>query len=74
MRLRYGWTLSVPLQVQKSSHTDNISSHRITVREVESVKEVVSPQAIQQMFELDFSDHKIGPVESGYSQEDKRFN
>lgn len=32
------------------------------------VKEMVSPQAIQQMFELDFDDHK-----SSYSQEDKKF-
>lgn len=37
------------------------------------MKETVSPQAIQQMFELDFSDHKSGPDKCSYSQEDKRF-
>jgi len=40
---------------------------------VESIKDVVSPQAIQQMLELDFNDHKYGPDEYGYSQEDKEF-
>ena len=40
---------------------------------MESVKEIVSPQAIQQMFQLDFNDQKIGANERGYSQEDKRF-
>ena len=74
MQLGHDQTLSGPLQVQKSSHTDNIGSQRITVREVESVEEVVSPQAIQQMFELYFNDRRIGPDESGYSQEGKRFN
>ena len=37
------------------------------------MKETVSPQAIQQMFDLDFNDHKSGPDECSYSQEDKRF-
>ena len=73
MRLHHGWTISGPLQVQKSSNPANISCHRISVREVESVKEVVSPQVIQQMFELDFNDHKISPDDRAYSQEDKRF-
>ena len=40
---------------------------------MESVKEVFSPQAIQQMFELDFNDRKCSPDERGYSQEDKKF-
>ena len=73
MRLRHGWTLTGPLPVKDSPIPDNVTCHRITVREVESIKEVVSPQAIQQMFELDFNDHKYGPDEYGYSQEDKKF-
>ena len=73
MRLRHGWTLSGPLQVKNRSYPGTISSHRITVQEMESVKEIVSPQAIQQMFQLDFNDQKIGANERGYSQEDKRF-
>lgn len=37
------------------------------------VKEMISPQAIQQMFELDFNDRKSGPDECSYSQEAQRF-
>ena len=37
------------------------------------MKEMVSPQAIQQMFELDFNHYKSGPDECSYSQEDKKF-
>ena len=73
MRLRHGWTLSGPLYVENASSPGNVTCHRITVREAESVKEVISPQAIQQMFELDFNDHKSSPDEYGYSQEDKKF-
>ena len=73
MRLRHGWTLSGPLYVENVSSPGNVTCHRITVREVESVKQVISPQAIQQMFELDFNDHKSSPDEYGYSQEDKKF-
>ena len=73
MRLRQGWTLSGPLYVENVSSPGNVTCHRITVREAESVKEVISPQAIQQMFELDFNDHKSSPDEYGYSQEDKKF-
>lgn len=61
MRLRHGWTLTGPLHVKD------------TLNPSKSVKETVSPQAIQQMFELDFNDHKSGPDECSYSQEDKRF-
>lgn len=73
MRLRHGWTLSGPLYVENISSPGNVTCHTITVREVESFKEVISPQAIQQMFELDFNDHKSSPDEYGYSQEDKKF-
>lgn len=68
MRLRHGWTLTGLLHVKDAPNPSNVTCHRITVREIETVKEVVSPQAIQQMFELDFDDHK-----SSYSQEDKKF-
>ena len=65
MRLRHGWTLSGPLQVKNRSYPGTISSHRITVQEMESVKEIVSHQAIQQMFQLDLNDQKIGANERG---------
>ena len=73
MRLCHGWTLTGPFHVKDTLNPSNVTCHRITVRGVELVKETVSPQAIQQMFELDFNDHKSGPDECSYSQEDKRF-
>lgn len=73
MRLRQRWTLTGPLHVKDSLNPSNVTCHRIKAREVESVKETVSPQAIQQMFELDFNDHRSGPDECSYFQEDKRF-
>lgn len=73
MRLRHRWTLTGPLHVKDSLNPSNVTCHRIKAREVESVKETVSPQAIQQMFELDFNDHRSGPDECSYFQEDKRF-
>ena len=73
MRLRHGWTLTGPLQVKDTPTPGNITCHRIMVREVEPVKEVIPAQAIQQMFELDFNDHRYGPDECSYSQEDKKF-
>ena len=73
MRLRHGWTLTGPLYVRDTPNPNNVICHRITVREAESVKGTVSPQAIQQMFELDFNDRKSGPDKYSYSREDKKF-
>ena len=73
MRLRRGWTLTGPLHVRGTPNPSNVVCRRITVREAESVKEMISPQPIQQMFELDFNDRKFGPDECSYSQEDRRF-
>ena len=72
-RLRRGWTLTGPLHVRGTPNPSNVVCRRITVREAESVKEMISPQPIQQMFELDFNDRKSGPDECSYSQEDRRF-
>ena len=73
MRLRHGWTLTGPLHVRDTPNPSNVICRRITVREAESVKEMVSPQAIQQMFQLDFNDRQSGPDEYSYSREDKKF-
>ncbi|CAB3984748.1 Hypothetical predicted protein [Paramuricea clavata] len=73
MRLRHGWTLNGPLSISNTSQSD-ITCHRITVRETnDTVKEVISPEAIGRMFELDFNDHKVGPDERSFSQEDKNW-
>ncbi|CAB4021227.1 Hypothetical predicted protein [Paramuricea clavata] len=73
MRLRHGWTLNGPLSISNTSQSD-ITCHRITVRETnDTVKEVILPEAIGRMFELDFNDHKVGPDERSFSQEEKKF-
>ena len=46
MRLRHSWTLSGALHVRNIWSPGSVICHRIMVREVETVKEVVSPQAI----------------------------
>ena len=73
MQLHHGWTLTGPLHVRDTPNSSYVICHRITVREAESVKEMVLPQAIQQTLELDFNDCKSGPDGYSYSREDKRF-
>ena len=63
MLLCYGWTLTGPLSITNSLQS-GIMCHRITVRETnDTIKEVISPEVIGRMFELDFNDHKVGPDE-----------
>lgn len=44
MQLCHGWTLTGPLHVKDTLNPSNVTCYRITVREVESVKETVSPK------------------------------
>ncbi len=77
-----GWTIVGPLYMSNDDQT--VDCHRIMVQEVsadkpsdrhfmveESVKELVTPEALNRMFELDFNEQHHG--KSQYSQEDKRF-
>ncbi|KAK3735237.1 hypothetical protein QZH41_008431 [Actinostola sp. cb2023] len=75
MRLRHGWTVSGPLHIQPQATSQgcNATSHRITVQELESIKEVITPQSVMTMFELDFNDHSSTSDDSSLSQEDKEF-
>lgn len=72
MRLRHGWTVNGPLQVDLQS-SSFFNSNRITVKEVESIKEVMTPQSVLTMFELDFNDRSKNSDSYGLSQEDKAF-
>ncbi|KAK3737369.1 hypothetical protein QZH41_002291 [Actinostola sp. cb2023] len=74
MRLRHGWTVSGPLHIQPQATSQgcNATSHRITVQELESIKEVIT-QSVMTMFELDFNDHSSTSDDSSLSQEDKEF-
>ena len=75
VRLRHGWTVSGPLHLTTEPLTNKVTANRITVREVENIKEIITPKSLMNMFELDFSEHAYNnlPEAMGYSQEDKRF-
>ena len=75
LRLRHGWTVSGPLQIKTEHDGDRIIANRITIREVETQKEIIAPKSLLRMLEMDFNDHTVSkvPDERGPSQEDKRF-
>ena len=69
------WTVGGPVHVTTELAKNKVTTHRITVREVESVKEIITPKSLLSLFELDFSERASSnlPEEVGYSQEDKKF-
>ena len=75
LRLRHGWTVSGPLRIETNPGNNKITANRITVREVETSKEVIAPETLLRMFEMDFNDHAIGkvPDQRGHSPEDRKF-
>ena len=75
LKLNHGWTVSSPLQVTTETSTNKVTVNRIIVREIESIKEIVTPNSLLKMFELDFNEYmsKNLPEDLGLSQEDRRF-
>ena len=75
LKLNHSWTVSGPLQVTTETSTNKVTLNRIVVREMESIKEIVTPTSLLKMFELDFNKHssKNLPEDLGHSQEDRRF-
>ena len=71
---RHGWTINGPVQLSYDSH-GGVYCHRIVLKDVQSFKECVCPEAVLKMMELDFSERDVGstPGEKGLSLEDKRF-
>jgi len=55
--------------------TNKLTVNRITVREIEGVKEIITRKSLLKTFELDFSENASNnlPEELGHSQEDGRF-
>ena len=74
-KLKHGWTFSRPLHVITESATNKVTVNRITVREVQNVKEIITPKSLLQLFELDFSGKASSylPEHLGHSHEDRRF-
>ena len=75
--LRHGWSVGGPVS-QEPTHPDakNVNVNRITIREIESVKEIVTPQLLLDALALDFNEHNTGGIGvdgKGFSQEDKLF-
>jgi hypothetical protein len=77
-----GWTIVGPLYL--SDNENEVVCHRIVVQEIgsdkpsehhfmveESVKELVTPESLNKMFELEFNERHCQKEQ--YSQEDKRF-
>ena len=75
IRLKHGWTVSGPLHLTTEPHTNKVTANRITVRELESCKEVITPKSLLNLFELDFNEKASCnlPEDLGYSQEDRKF-
>ena len=75
VKLKHGWTFSGPLHVITESATNKVTVNRITVREVQNVKEIITPKSLLQLFELDFSEKASSnlPEDLGHSHEDRRF-
>ena len=72
MRLRHGWTVNGPLQLDL--HPSKVcNTNTITVKELESIKEVMTPKSVLEMFELDFNDHVASCDTLSLSKEDKKF-
>ncbi|CAB4008562.1 Hypothetical predicted protein [Paramuricea clavata] len=77
-----GWTIVGPLYL--SDNENEVDCHRIVVQEIgsdkpsehhfmveDSVKELVTPESLNKMFELEFNERHCQKEQ--YSQEDKRF-
>ena len=75
LRLRHGWTVSGPLHIQTDRDKDQIIVNRITVREVETQKEIIAPTSLLRMLQMDFNDHTVSkaPDERGLSLKDRKF-
>ena len=75
VRLHHGWTVSDPVHIVTTPITNNITAKRITVREIENVKEISTPESLLQLFELHFNDMASRNFleDLSYSQEDRRF-
>ena len=75
--LRHGWTVSGPLIPESSQpHERKVNVNRITIREIQSIKEIVTPKLLLDALEIDFNEYGTVSTDSsgkGYSREDELF-
>ena len=75
VRLHHGWTVRGQLHFVTTPTMNKVTANRITVREIENVEEISTPQSLLQLFELDFNEMASTsfPEDLSYSQEGRRF-
>ena len=75
LQLKNGWMVSGPPHLTCEPFTNKVTGNRITIREIESVKEIITRKSLLKMFQLAFSENASNnpPEELGHSQEDRRF-
>ena len=75
LRHKHGWMVSSPPQLRNEPLTNKVTTNRITAREVESVKEIITPKSLLNLFELDLNKKALCnlPEDLGYSLEDRKF-
>ena len=75
--LRHGWTVSGPLIPEPSQPPERkVNVNRITIREIQSIKEIVTPKLILDALAIDFNEYGTVSTDSsgkGYSREDELF-
>jgi hypothetical protein len=75
--LRHGWTVSGPLIPEPSQpHERKVNVNRITIREIQSIKEIVTPKLLLNALAIDFNEYGTVSTNSsgkGYSREDELF-
>ncbi len=75
--LRHGWTVGGPLRQEPlASNIQKVSINRVVVREIQKVKEIVSPKLLLDALAIDFNEYGAVSTDSdgkGYSYEDELF-
>ena len=75
--LRQGWTVSGPLIPEPSQPPERkVNVNHITIREIQSIKEIVTPKLLLDALAIDFNEYGTVSTDSsgkGYSREDELF-
>ena len=57
LQLKNGWMVCGPLHLTSEPFTNKVTGNRITIREIESVKEIITPKSLLKMLQLAFSEN-----------------
>ena len=74
IRYLHGWTVNGPLRITMKSEASKIVCNQLVLQEMNQVKEVISPEAVLNVFEQDFRDTiSEVPDQRGLSYNDRMF-